>query len=137
MHLIIDLPHDAAPIVAPLEAHRRVPASPARRRLRQHRPDLNEGTINALPDYTAQQPKTYAVTPAPEGHNENTLDKVRYRDFSIDLRTAPAAALTSLDTARPTRSYGLYWSTDDPGTALSRSYDILIHLHRVEASRRR
>ncbi|MER5303573.1 erythromycin esterase family protein [Streptomyces lasiicapitis] len=94
---------------------------------------FNEGTINALPDYTAQQPKTYTVTPAPEGHNENTLDKVRYRDFSIDLRTAPAAARTWLDTARPTRSYGLYWSTDDPGTALNRSYDILIHLHQVEA----
>ncbi|MEU7487830.1 erythromycin esterase family protein [Streptomyces sp. NPDC042319] len=94
---------------------------------------FNEGTINALPDYTAQQPKTYTVAPAPEGHNEHTLDKVRYRDFSIDLRTAPAAARTWLATARPTRSYGLYWSADDPDTALSRSYDILIHLHRVTA----
>ncbi|GAB2951444.1 hypothetical protein GCM10027280_44810 [Micromonospora polyrhachis] len=94
---------------------------------------FNKGTVNALPDYTAQQPKTYTIAPAPAGHNENVLDRVRYRDFSIDLRTAPAAARTWLDTARPTRSYGLYWSTDDPATALGRSYDILIHLHQVEA----
>ncbi|MEU9115447.1 erythromycin esterase family protein [Streptomyces sp. NPDC048483] len=98
---------------------------------------FNEGAINALPDYTTQQPKTYTVGPAPKGHNENTLDKVRYRDFSIDLRTAPAAARTWLETARPTRSYGLYWSTDAPDTALSRSYDILIHLHQIEAGRLR
>ncbi|MET9859597.1 erythromycin esterase family protein [Streptomyces smyrnaeus] len=98
---------------------------------------FNEGTVNALPDHTAQQPKTYTVAPAPEGHNESTLDKVRYRDFSIDLRTAPAAARTWLDTARPTRSFGLYWSTDAPQTALGRSYDILIHLHRIEAGRLR
>ncbi|MFE0759439.1 erythromycin esterase family protein [Streptomyces smyrnaeus] len=94
---------------------------------------FNEGTVNALPDHTAQQPETYTVAPAPEGHNESTLDKVRYRDFSIDLRTAPAAARTWLDTARPTRSFGLYWSTDAPQIALGRSYDILIHLHRIEA----
>ncbi|KUJ65894.1 hypothetical protein ACZ90_42770 [Streptomyces albus subsp. albus] len=95
---------------------------------------FNEGTVNALPDFTAQQPRTYTVAPAPEGHNEHTLDKVRYRDFAIDLRTAPAAARGWLDTARPTRSYGLYWSADDPETALGRSYDILVHLHRVEAA---
>lgn len=98
---------------------------------------FSEGTVNALPDYTAQQPETYTVTSAPDGHHENTLDKVRYRDFSIDLRTAPAAARIWLDTARPTRSYGLYWSADAPDTALTRSYDILIHLHQVEVGRLR
>ncbi|MDF4251632.1 hypothetical protein [Streptomyces sp. WMMB303] len=36
--------------------------------------------------------------------------------------------------ACPTRSYGLYWSTDDAATALGRSYDILIHLHQVKAA---
>ncbi|MGY5124207.1 hypothetical protein [Streptomyces nigrescens] len=67
------------------------------------------------------------------GGRRTPSDKVRYRDFSIDLRTAPAAACTWLAAARPTRSCGLYWSTNDPGTALGRSYDILIHLHQVEA----
>ncbi|MGW4023545.1 erythromycin esterase family protein [Streptomyces sp. NPDC005009] len=95
---------------------------------------FHQGTVNALPDFTAQQPQEYTVPPAPKGHNEHTLDKVRHRDFILDLRTVPAGARTWLDTARPTRSYGLYWSTDDPATALGRSYDILIHLHEVEAA---
>ncbi|MGW1404047.1 erythromycin esterase family protein [Streptomyces sp. NPDC002405] len=95
---------------------------------------LGRGSINALPDFTAQQPKMYTVSPAPADHNEYTLDRVRYRDFALDLRTAPAAARDWLTTARPTRSYGLYWSTEDPQTALARSYDVLIHLHQVEAA---
>ncbi|NEC32500.1 erythromycin esterase family protein [Streptomyces rubrogriseus] len=98
---------------------------------------FNEGSLNALPDFTAQQPQKYAVDPAPAGHNEHTLDQVRHRDFALDLRTAPPAARAWLDTARPTRSYGLYWSDQDPETALGRSYDIVIHLHRVEAARLR
>jgi erythromycin esterase len=95
---------------------------------------FDQGSVNALPDYTAQQPKTYSVPPAPAGHNEHTLDQVRYRDFALDLRTAPPAARDWLNTARPTRSYGLYWSAGDPQTALARSYDVLIHLHRVTAA---
>ncbi|MFF5619822.1 erythromycin esterase family protein [[Kitasatospora] papulosa] len=95
---------------------------------------FNQGTVNALPDFTAQLPQEYTVPPAPKGYNEHLLDKLRHRDFSIDLRTAPAAARTWLAKARPTRSYGLYWSTDAPATALGRSYDILIHLHQVEAA---
>ncbi|WP_328561784.1 erythromycin esterase family protein [Streptomyces coelicoflavus] len=95
---------------------------------------FNEGSINALPDYTAQEPRKYTVEPAPAGHNEHTLDRVRHRDFALDLRTAPPAARAWLDTARPTRSYGLYWSGRDPETALARSYDVLVHLHRVEAA---
>ncbi|WP_129840952.1 erythromycin esterase family protein [Streptomyces sp. RFCAC02] len=94
---------------------------------------FNEGTINALPDFLAQQPGTYTVDPAPEGYNEHTLDRVRLRDFSIDLRTVPRAAREWLGEARPTRSYGLYWSTEAPEIALGASYDILVHLHEVEA----
>ncbi|MEW2393369.1 erythromycin esterase family protein [Streptomyces venezuelae] len=113
---------------------------------------FGRGSINALPDFTAQVPRTYAVPPAPAGHNEHTLDRVRYEDYALDLRTAPAAARAWLDMARPTRSYGLYWPTPDddstpdddatpddstPRTALARSYDILIHLHRVRPGRLR
>ncbi|MCX4667360.1 erythromycin esterase family protein [Streptomyces sp. NBC_01381] len=95
---------------------------------------FDRGTINALPDYTAQQPQTYTVDPAPAGYNEHTLDQVRHSDFALDLRTAPAAARSWLNTARSTRSYGLYWSDKDPQTALAHSYDVVIHLHRVEAA---
>ncbi|MBT2508100.1 erythromycin esterase family protein [Streptomyces sp. ISL-98] len=98
---------------------------------------FNQGAINALPDYTAQHPKTYEVPPAPAGHNEHTLDQVRpggHADYALDLRTAPPAARDWLATPRPTRSYGLYWSPDAPETALTSSYDILIHLHETEAA---
>ncbi|MEV6885979.1 erythromycin esterase family protein [Streptomyces sp. NPDC051135] len=94
---------------------------------------FHRGTVNALPGFTAQRPRRYTVAPAPRGYNEHTLDRLRHRDFGIDLRTAPEAARAWLATARPTRSYGLYWSTDDPDTALGLSYDILVHLHEVEA----
>ncbi|MFC9245124.1 erythromycin esterase family protein [Streptomyces sp. NPDC057136] len=95
---------------------------------------FHQGTVNALPDFTAQQPRTYTVPPAPRGHNEYVLDRVRHRDFVLDMRSAPAAARNWLAEARPTRSYGLYWSPEDPEIALGHSYDILIHLHRVEAA---
>ncbi|GAA2672824.1 erythromycin esterase family protein [Streptomyces violaceolatus] len=98
---------------------------------------FSEGSLNALPDFTARQPQKYAVDPAPAGHNEHTLGQVRHRDFALDLRTAPPAARAWLDTAHPTRSYGLYWSDQDPEAALGHSYDIVIHLHRVEAARLR
>ncbi|OEJ36367.1 hypothetical protein BGK72_38335 [Streptomyces agglomeratus] len=95
---------------------------------------FNQGTLNALPDFTAQRPETYTVVPAPRGHNEHTLDMVRFQDYAIDLRTAPAAARAWLSTARPTRSYGLYWSPENPQTGLGQSYDILVHLHQVKAA---
>jgi erythromycin esterase len=50
---------------------------------------------------TTPQPKTFTVRPAPESHNENTLDKVHYRDFTIDMRTALPAAHKWLHAARP------------------------------------
>ncbi|MGP4012676.1 erythromycin esterase family protein [Streptomyces sp. 4N124] len=96
---------------------------------------FNRGTVNALPDATARTPRTYTVAPAPEGHNDHLLDRVALRDFAVDLRAARAGGAGSwLTRPRPTRSYGLYWSPQDPQTSLSRSYDILVHLHEVEAA---
>ncbi|MEU6845628.1 erythromycin esterase family protein [Streptomyces sp. NPDC046716] len=95
------------------------------------------GRINALPDFTATQPRTYTVPNARSDHNEHTLNQVDHRDFALDLRTAPSAARTWSRTARPTRSYGLYWSDKHPRTALAHSYDIVAHLHRVKAGRLR
>lgn len=96
---------------------------------------FNRGTVNALPDPTAQQPKKYTVAPAPEGHNDHALDRLgEHRDFALDLREAGTEERNWLTRPRPTRSYGLYWSPDDPATSLGRSYDILIHLHQVEAA---
>ncbi|MGK9463716.1 erythromycin esterase family protein [Streptomyces sp. G6] len=73
---------------------------------------FDPGTVNALPDFTAQRPESCTVAPAPAGHNEHTLDKVRHRDFSIDPRTAsrrpapgsprPAPPAPTACTGRPT-----------------------------------
>ncbi|UZK52725.1 erythromycin esterase family protein [Streptomyces drozdowiczii] len=75
---------------------------------------FNEGSLNALPDYASHNPQEYAVPAAPSGHNEHILGQLSCLDFALDLRTAPPAARTWLDTARPTRSFGLYWSPRTP-----------------------
>ncbi|MBK1787446.1 erythromycin esterase family protein [Prauserella sp. ASG 168] len=95
---------------------------------------FHQGTIGALPDPTAQEPDTFTVPPAPEGHTEHTLDEVGHRDFALDLRTAPASVRDWLAPARPTRSYGLYWAPEAPRIAVLDSYDVLVHLHQVEAA---
>jgi erythromycin esterase len=96
---------------------------------------FNRGTVNALPDFTAPQPRTYTVAPAPEGHNDHLLDELGgRRDFALDLRAVETEQRALLTRPRPTRSYGLYWSPDAPDTSLGRAYDILVHLHEVEAA---
>lgn len=81
--------------------------------------------------------RTYTVGPAKPGSNEYTLDRVRHRDYVLDLRTAPPAARAWLATARPTKNIGTAYP--GPGVeypiALGRSHDILVHLHRVGAAR--
>ncbi|MET9543868.1 erythromycin esterase family protein [Streptomyces sp. NPDC006627] len=72
------------------------------------------------------------VPPATRGMNEHTLDRVRHRDYYVDLRTAPPAARAWLDTARPTYDAGSVFEADPlPTLALGRAYDVLVHLHRV------
>lgn len=96
---------------------------------------FDRGSFNATgPDGRLQR---FTVGPAAPGSNEATLDRVRHRDYVLDLRTTPAAARTWLSTARPTRSIGTDYPEADRDIALAPSHDILIHLHRVEASRLR
>ncbi len=75
--------------------------------------------------------KRFAVPAAPSGSNEDTLDKVRYEDFYLDVRTAPRAARTWLDTARPTRTIGTLFPVEPAAISLGRSYDVVVHLHDV------
>ncbi|MGA5561317.1 erythromycin esterase family protein [Streptomyces platensis] len=83
------------------------------------------------------QVRTFTVGPAKPSSNEYTLDRVRHRDYVLDLRTAPPAARTWLATARMTKTIGTEYP--GPGTeyriALARSHDIVVHLHRVRAAR--
>ncbi|MEV4502528.1 erythromycin esterase family protein [Streptomyces klenkii] len=80
---------------------------------------------------------TYSVGPAAPGSNEHTLDKVRHRDFYVDLRAAGRDPVVNgwLTTARPTFVIpGRYPNEPSPPLALGRAYDVVVHLHHVRAS---
>ncbi|GAA5705711.1 erythromycin esterase [Streptomyces avermitilis] len=79
----------------------------------------------------------WTLGPAGPGTNERTLDRVRYRDYVLDLRRVAAPAREWLDRARPTRSIGTDYPDGPHDIALASTHDILIHLHRVEAARLR
>ncbi|MFI6394331.1 erythromycin esterase family protein [Nonomuraea sp. NPDC050540] len=82
--------------------------------------------------------KKFTVGTAEHGMNEYTLDKVRHRDYYLDLRTAPAAARAWLDVARPTRGIGIAYPFPPENVALGRSFDVLVHLDAIsEATHRR
>ncbi|MEO3972626.1 erythromycin esterase family protein [Streptomyces sp. CAU 1734] len=82
--------------------------------------------------------ETFDTGPAAPGSNEHTLDRVRHRDYYLDLRRAgrdPGAG-GWLNTARPTF---LVPATHVPEVmtrpqTLTEGYDVLVHLHRVEAA---
>jgi erythromycin esterase len=77
--------------------------------------------------------RKFTLGPAGPGSNERTLDRVRPRDYAVDLRTAAEPARSWLREARPTRSIGTAYPWPEHDVALARSHDVLIHLHRVEA----
>ncbi|MGW2213455.1 erythromycin esterase family protein [Nonomuraea sp. NPDC001684] len=107
---------------------------------------FNQGGYNfsssetACPDGVkpAERPGTCKgwVPAAGPDYNEYVLDQVRHRDFMLDTRTAPRTARTWLAQARPTRLIGGgFWSPDQAVQAsLSRSFDVVIHLHQVKAA---
>ncbi|MCX4539202.1 erythromycin esterase family protein [Streptomyces sp. NBC_01565] len=66
---------------------------------------------------------------------EYTLDRVHHRDYYLDLRALPAAGRTWLNTPRPTYEAGSSFKKDPlPTLAITRAYDILIHLNQVHAA---
>ncbi|MGK5729419.1 erythromycin esterase family protein [Streptomyces sp. URMC 124] len=80
---------------------------------------------------------TYSVGPAAPGSNEHTLDKVRHRDFYVDLRAAGRDPVVKdwLNTERPTFVVpGRYPNSPTPPLALGRAFDVVVHLHHVRAS---
>ncbi|MER5352098.1 erythromycin esterase family protein [Kitasatospora sp. NPDC002551] len=81
--------------------------------------------------------KTVTVPAATPDMNEYTLDQVRYRDYYLDLRTAPRAARDWLDVTRPTYDAGSVFVDDPmPRLALGRAYDVLVHLNQVTQARK-
>jgi len=96
---------------------------------------FDRGSFNATgPDDAIHR---WALGPAGPGSNERTLDQVRFTDYLVDLRTVGSPARAWLDKARPTRSIGTAYPEDPEDIALARSYDVLVHLHRVTAARLR
>ncbi|WP_051722614.1 erythromycin esterase family protein [Streptomyces albus] len=78
--------------------------------------------------------ETFAVGAARPGGNEYLLDRVRHRDYLVDLRTAPAPARAWLAEPRPTRNIGAGWPVPEQDIALGGAHDVLVHLHRVTAA---
>ncbi|MEV6549849.1 erythromycin esterase family protein [Streptomyces sp. NPDC051597] len=81
----------------------------------------------------------FTVGPAAPGTAEHTLDRVRYRDFVVDLRNTPAAARAWLAAPHPVKNIGAAYpgTADAPQIRLAQAHDVVIHLQRVEAARTR
>ncbi|MFJ1544970.1 erythromycin esterase family protein [Streptomyces sp. NPDC088246] len=92
---------------------------------------FNQGSFLSKDAALGGEWKKFTVPAAESDRNEATLDKVRYRDFYLDVRTAPAAARDWLNTARPTLNVGTLFPEEPRDTALAKAYDVLIHLHEV------
>jgi erythromycin esterase len=80
--------------------------------------------------------RTFTIGSAPAGNNEYTLDRVRYDDYVVDLRTLPRQTREWLMVERPTRDIGNAYPSPDLPIALGASYDLLIHLDTVTAADR-
>ncbi|MGW2010723.1 erythromycin esterase family protein [Streptomyces nigrescens] len=81
--------------------------------------------------------KKFTVDGAEPGRNEHTLDQVRYRDFYLDVRNAPAPARAWLNVARPTLGVGTQFPVKPRDVAIAKSFDVLIHLHEVREADKR
>ncbi|MEV0537861.1 erythromycin esterase family protein [Kitasatospora sp. NPDC050463] len=95
---------------------------------------FDHGSFNAFgPDGGVHR---FTVGPAAPGTAEHTLDRVRYRDYVVDLRNTPTAARTWLATPHTVKNIGAAYPgiADTPQIALTQSHDIVIHLHQIEAA---
>ncbi|WP_369211410.1 erythromycin esterase family protein [Streptomyces flavofungini] len=79
----------------------------------------------------------FTVNPSAPGTTEHTLDRVRYRDYLVDLRNAPAQARAWLAAPHTVKNIGATYPgiADAPQIRLAKSHDVVIHLQRVEAAR--
>ncbi|WP_372404239.1 erythromycin esterase family protein [Streptomyces luteireticuli] len=103
---------------------------------------FGQGSFNAVgPDdeMLDRNVRRFTVGPDAPGSNAATLDRAHADNgpgYLLDLRTAPAPAGDWLRQPRPTRNIGTAYPYPENPVALSRSFDLLIHLHRIEAAER-
>ncbi|GAA3926173.1 hypothetical protein GCM10023085_04290 [Actinomadura viridis] len=94
------------------------------------------GSFNAFDSSVPDEPLTkFTIGPPPRGNTERVLDRVPYRDYMLDMRTVREPARSWLDTVRPIRNIGSSFPEVNDHFALRRTYQVLIHLHRVTAAR--
>ncbi|MFI2415750.1 erythromycin esterase family protein [Streptomyces sp. NPDC018947] len=95
---------------------------------------FDRGSFNALGQDGGVH--RFTVGAAAPGTVEHTLDRVRYRDFVVDLRNAPAPARAWLTAPHTVKNIGATypWSGDNPQIRLAETHDVIIHLQRVEAA---
>ncbi|AZM87152.1 erythromycin esterase family protein [Streptomyces sp. W1SF4] len=79
----------------------------------------------------------YTTGPAAPGTAEHTLDRVRYRDFMVDLRNTPSPARTWLAEPRTVKNIGATYPglADAPQIRLAQTHDVIIHLQQIQAAR--
>ncbi|MEV7659458.1 erythromycin esterase family protein [Streptomyces anulatus] len=96
---------------------------------------FNRGSFNASGQDGAAH--RFTVGAAAPGTAEHTLDRVQYRDFMVDLRNTPAAARAWLAAPQTVKNIGATYPgiADAPQVRFAQAYDIVIHLHEVEAAR--
>ncbi|WP_172384742.1 erythromycin esterase family protein [Streptomyces sp. MNP-20] len=95
---------------------------------------FDQGSFNALGQDGGVH--RFAVGPAEPGTAEHTLDRVRYRNFLLDLRDTPPTARTWLAAPHTVKNIGATYPgiADAPQIQLAKTHDVLIHLQRVEAA---
>ncbi|KUF18165.1 erythromycin esterase family protein [Streptomyces silvensis] len=96
---------------------------------------FDQGSFNALGQDGGVH--RFTVNPAAPGTAEHTLDRVRYRDFVVDLRNTPATARAWLTAPHTVKNIGATYPgiADAPQIQLAKTHDVVIHLQRVQAAR--
>lgn len=96
---------------------------------------FDRGSFNANDTQNPQAGiRKFTIGSAPAKNNEYFLDRVRYDDYVVDLRTLPRQTKEWLMVKRPTRDIGTGYPFPDSQVALGESYDLLIHLDKVTAA---
>jgi erythromycin esterase len=98
---------------------------------------FDRGSFNAVDiDNPEAGIRKFTIGSAPAGNNDYTLERVRYDDYMVDLRTLPRPTKKWLMMERPTRDIGSVYPFPDSQIALGKSYDLMIHLDTVTAADR-
>nr|WP_237543198.1 erythromycin esterase family protein [Streptomyces sp. SID4919] len=92
----------------------------------------------ARPESGGDRREVFDTGAAHPGSNEHTLDRVRHRDFVIDLRGTTGDRATAAWLAAPRPTF-LVPATYLPSVmrmpqSLAEGYDVIVHLHRAEAA---